>query len=251
MKRIKSWLKLLVGMSALGLTAAVVCTLLVLLLPFRSLRIRTCNVAAHLVGPFLMWMGGCRTPVSGREHLDSRRPAIYVSNHASAADIFITIGLAPTGTAGVAKRELLRIPFLGWIYFLSGHLWIDRGRNDRAVASLGKFADLVRKLRLSIYMFPEGTRSKDGRLQAFKKGIVHLAVQTGLPVVPVVIVGAHRSWEARTFTIHGVEIPVHVAPPMDTSHWSLEHIDDALEELHAHFRGVLPADQQPAPLAVT
>ncbi len=62
---------------------------------------------------------------------------------------------------------------------------------------------------------------------------------------PVVIVGAHRSWEARTFTIHGVEMPVHVAPAMDTSHWSLDRIDEALEELHAHFRRVLPADQQP------
>jgi len=246
-KRIKSWLKLVIGMTVLAVTAGIVCTLLLLLLPFRGLRIRTCNVAAHLVGPFLLWMGGCRTPISGREHLDPRRPAIYVSNHASATDIFITIGLAPMGTAGVAKRELLRIPFLGWIYFLSGHLWIDRGRSERAVASLRSFADLVRKLRLSIYMFPEGTRSRDGRLQAFKKGIVHLAVQTGLPVVPVVIVGAHRSWEARTFTIHGVEIPVHVAPPMDTSHWSIERMDDALEELHAHFRQVLPADQQPAP----
>lgn len=247
MNRITSWLKLFVGMTLLAVVAVIVCSFLILILPFRGLRIRTCNVAAHLIGPFLVWLGGCRTPVSGREHLDSRRPAIYVSNHASAVDIFITIGLAPTGTAGVAKKELLRIPFLGWIYFLSGHLWIDRGRSGRAVASMRKFAELVRRLRLSIYMFPEGTRSRDGRLQPFKKGIVHLAVQTGLPVVPVVIVGAHRSWEARTFTIHGVEMPVHIAPPIDTGHWSLDRIDEALEELHAHFRRVLPADQQPAP----
>lgn len=110
-----------------------------------------------------------------------------------------------------------------------------------------RFAEDVRRMRLSIYMFPEGTRSKDGRLKPFKKGIVHLAVQTGLPVVPVVIVGAQHAWEARTFTIRGVTMPIHVAAPMDTSHWSLERVDEALEELHAHFRSVLPPDQQPTP----
>lgn len=105
MARIKSWFKLFVGMTVMGVTAVIVCTVLLVLLPFRGARIRLCNRTSHVVGPFLLWMGGCKTPITGKEHLDPKRPAIYVSNHASAVDIFITIGLAPTGTAGVAKRS--------------------------------------------------------------------------------------------------------------------------------------------------
>ena len=77
MARLKSWFKLFVGMTLMAVIMVIVCTALILLLPSRSLRIKTCNVAAHAVGPFYVWLGGCRTPVTGREHLDSSRPAIY------------------------------------------------------------------------------------------------------------------------------------------------------------------------------
>jgi 1-acyl-sn-glycerol-3-phosphate acyltransferase len=98
-------------------------------------------------------------------------------------------------------------------------------------------------------MWPEGTRSRDGRLLPFKKGIVHLALQTGLPIVPVVVQGAHRAWEKNTIRLHRVPIAVRALPAIDTSTWSLDRVEQHLAELESAFLEVLPAEQQPALLA--
>jgi lysophosphatidate acyltransferase len=95
-------------------------------------------------------------------------------------------------------------------------------------------------------MSPEGTRSRSGRLLPFKKGLVHLALQTGLPVVPMVIHGAHRAWTRGSLSVRGVPILVEVLPAVSTSGWSAERADDALDEIHVLLRHHLPPEQQPA-----
>lgn len=243
--RISSAVKLVVGFLVMGLVFAILAIILIILLPSQTARIRTCNHFGKVVGRFFVWLSGCPFTVVGREHLDPRRPAIYVSNHTSVLDIFIAIWHAPVGTSGVAKKQIIYYPFFGLLYALSGHLRINRGISKKAVASMKNLAENVNKHGLSIFLWPEGTRSRTGRLLPFKKGMVHLAVQTGLPVVPVIVTGAYKSWEARTYSIHKVPIRLDVLPPIDTSQWSIDLIDDAIEEVHARFREVLPADQQP------
>ena len=219
--------------------------ILIILLPSPVARIRACNYFGKVVGRFYVWLSGCPFTIIGRQHLNPDRPAIYVSNHTSVLDIFIAIWHAPVGTCGVAKKQIIYYPFFGLLYALSGHLRIDRGNSEKAVASMKSLSETVKMHRLSIFLWPEGTRSRNGRLLPFKKGMVHLAIQNGLPVIPFVVTGAHKSWESRTYTIHKVPICLEVLPPIDTSHWSTDSIEGAIEEVHACFREVLPADQQP------
>lgn len=239
-------MKLSAGLLVVALGALLQVAILLVLLPSRSARIRSCIVFERLIGNACTWLTGCRLTVTGREHLNPRRPAIYVVNHTSLIDLFIALKLLPYGTVGVAKKEVVRYPFFGQMYLLSGHLRLDRGRHEAAVRKMRALGEHVRQKKLSIAFSPEGTRSRDGRLLPFKKGLVHLALQTGLPVVPVVIKGAHLIWRKNSLAVAGGPVHVEVHPAVDTSHWSLDQIDCALEEIHAVFRRSLPPDQQPA-----
>ena len=245
--RISSLAKLVVGWIFMFLAFLALVVVLLVLLPSRLLRIKACNHFGTIVGAFYVWLSGCPFTVTGREHLHPNKPAIFASNHTSVLDIFIAIWLSPTGTIGVAKKQIIYYPLFGILYALSGHLRIDRGNSKKAIASMMDMTTIVKKHHLSIFMWPEGTRSRTGRLLPLKKGIVNLAIQTGLPVVPFIVTGAHKSWETRTYTICRVPIRLDVLPPIDTSHWSRDHMEEALEEIHSIFRKVLPPDQQPAP----
>ena len=149
------------------------------------------------------------------------------------------------GTVGVAKKQVVWYPLIGVLYLLSGHLRIDRSNSAQAREGLREMGDIVRKNRLSIWMWPEGTRSRDGRLLPFKKGIIHLALQTGLPIVPVVVTGAHLAWTKNSFAVRRVPIGVHVFPAIDTSSWTVDKVDAYAEQLHQVFADALPPEQRP------
>jgi 1-acyl-sn-glycerol-3-phosphate acyltransferase len=186
-----------------------------------------------------------RTHVRHRERLGESRPAIYVTNHTSVLDVLISMWLCPMGGCGIAKKEIARIPFFGWAYRLSGHLLIDRGDREGAIAALATTAEFVRSHRLSIWIWPEGTRSRDGRLLSFRKGFVHLAIATGLPVVPVVIHGAHERVPDRSFTVIPGELEVEVLEPIDTRGWKRDTLDEHVEQVHAIVaRALSPAQRK-------
>lgn len=241
-----SWVRLVVGFLIIGTNATITLLVCALLLPFRILRIKACNVFGKVTGPLMMKLSGCPLTIDGWEHLDGERPAIYVSNHTSIVDIFLAIWLSPMGTVGVAKKQVVWYPFFGQLYLLSGHLRIDRGNSPSAKASLAALGEFVRSNRLSIYIWPEGTRSRSGHLLPFKKGIVHLALQTGLPIVPVVVEGAHEAWVKHSLQIAPVPIRVTVLPAISTSAWSEDTADAHVAEVWERFKAVLPPSQQPA-----
>lgn len=245
METLKSLPKLIAGLVLMFVFVMTWAVLLTPLLPFRVVRIKLCNYFGKVAGRTMMWLSACPLTIEGRERLDPSRPALYVSNHTSILDVFMGMWFAPVGTVGVAKKQVVWYPLLGQLYLLSGHLRIDRGNSSKAVRSLQRLADYVRRHELSIWMWPEGTRSRDGRLLPFKKGIVHLAVQTGLPVVPVVVEGAHRAWEKGSLALARVPIRVRVLEAIDTSGWDLARIEEHLAEIHEAFRRALPNDQQP------
>ena len=96
-------------------------------------------------------------------------------------------------------------------------------------------------------MFPEGTRSSDGRLRALKKGIVHLAIHTRLPIVPVVTTGAHRAWGKGSLRLRKAPIKVAFLDRIPTDDWSEDRIEEHLETIRQALLSALPADQQPVP----
>jgi lysophosphatidate acyltransferase len=245
-RKLEGIIRLSLGISWVLGTASILVLMLLFLLPWRAARIRLCNHYGRLMSPLVLWVVRARVQIIGKEHLVDAPPAIYVSNHTSMTDIFIGMWVCPVGGVGIAKKEVAKIPFFGWAYRLSGHLLIDRQNRDRAIAGLKETGQVVRDLGMSIWMWPEGTRSKDGRLRPLKKGFVHLAIATGLPVVPVVVCGAQKNWPLKEMTsFYLTDIPIHVLEPIDTSAWSVETMDQHLEEVHAAMAGRLPPDQKP------
>lgn len=139
-----------------------------------------------------LWASGTPVVVHGLERVDWNAPQILLSNHLSTYDIFALAGVLPAPFAFVAKKELERIPFFGTAWKAAGHISIDRSDRQKAVASLRRAGEAIRRERTTVIIFPEGTRSRTGELQPFKRGAFVLSLESGVPVVPVVVRKAIR-----------------------------------------------------------
>ena len=138
----------------------------------------------------------------------------------------------------VAKKEARYIPILGQILWLSGHVFIDRSSPIRAVHSLNALAEFAKQNGLSIWIMPEGTRSKDGRLGRFKSGFAHLAMRTGYPIVPIAIHGASTVWPNGTWTLRKGEVCVQTLSHIPTDDWT----DDSVREQVKRVRHVIEVE---------
>ena len=158
---------------------------------------------------------GVNEEVSGLERLQRACPYVFVANHQSIYDIPIIFWSLPYQIRIIAKESLGRFPFLGWHLRRTGHMLVDRRRPDRA-AIFGRASQLMQE-GLSLIVFPEGTRSRDGRVAPFKGGSFYLALEAALPVVPISIVGSrHIMLKGRLATYPGrVKLIVH--EPVDTT----------------------------------
>lgn len=197
----------------------------------RTTRVRIGNLYGKLLGSAITWLVGARVVGLDKTKIDNAKPAIYIANHASSLDMFLGMWLCPYGGVGIAKQEITRIPVFGLAYKLSGHLLLDRGNKERAIASMDLLVKVVKKHDLSIWLWPEGTRSRQGELLPFKKGFVHLAIATGLPIVPIVTHNAPRIWPVGTFRFSPGEVQVEVLDPIDTTGWSVNNLDQHVAQV--------------------
>jgi 1-acyl-sn-glycerol-3-phosphate acyltransferase len=135
------------------------------------------------------------------------RPLLFVSNHESALDIWVVLAAIPGSFRFVAKQELFRLPILGWYLSVGGHIPVDRHDHLRAVESLHRACTTIRG-GTSLVVFPEGTRSGDGRIHPFKKGPFVLAMETGVPVIPIAVSGSGRVTPPRRIAVEPGSIRV-------------------------------------------
>ena len=158
---------------------------------------------------------GVTVDVRGLDRLVSGRTYVFVSNHQSIYDIPILFWSVPYQLRIIAKESLGRFPFLGWHLSRTGHMLVDRKRPDRA--AIFSWASRLTSQGLSLIVFPEGTRSRDGRVARFKGGSFYLALEAGLPIVPLSVIGSrHVMLKGRLATYPGhVRLVVH--EPIDTS----------------------------------
>ena len=160
-------------------------------------------------------MAGVRVVVTGAENTPAG-PAIYAANHGSALDIPILFGHMPVEFRVIHKRSLYLVPIVGSSLYFGGHIAIDRGRAFRARRSLEAAADRIRG-GTSVAVFPEGTRSPDEEVRLFKRGSFVLALNAGVPVVPVSLVGVKRVIPRGLLTLRPGRVVVRIHPAVATA----------------------------------
>jgi 1-acyl-sn-glycerol-3-phosphate acyltransferase len=159
---------------------------------------------------------GVRIRVRGMEHLEPGQSYIYVTNHASMVDIPVVSAGVPDELRIVYKRELEKIPLFGWGLRMSNYIGIDRGSSPESRRSLDEAVEKIRK-GASVLMFAEGTRTSNGKLQPFKRGAFHLAIRSGVPVVPLTINGSFGIVPKHSFRIRSGVVELVFSEPISTS----------------------------------
>src|ERR1700689_3598721 len=159
-------------------------------------------------------LAGVRVQTVGLDKLDPTRNYIFMSNHVSNLGPPITIPLIPKRTSVMVKKELFRYPILGRAMRMGSMIPVDRGNRDAGIESV-RIAKQVVQQGLNMTIYVEGHRSFDGKLLPFKKGPFYLAVECGVPVVPMTIVGTHYTMPKARFAIKPGLVKVIFHPPID------------------------------------
>jgi 1-acyl-sn-glycerol-3-phosphate acyltransferase len=204
----------------------------------------------YRISRFWTWiilkLGGVSLSVLGLEQIRPRQAYVFMSNHQSNIDIPVLIqSLIGHQLRWIAKKELLWIPFFGWALWAAKHIPVDRRNARSALKSLRTARERLRA-GVSVVVFPEGTRSKDGRLLKFKKGGVLLALQTGAPIVPVTINGTRKVLPAGAWRVQPGAVEVVIGEPLV---FVGDH-PDSLRELSSRVRAAVEEHLQAPAAAV-
>jgi 1-acyl-sn-glycerol-3-phosphate acyltransferase len=164
----------------------------------------------------VLWISGIKLEVTGLENIDKNKTYVFVSNHASQYDIVVLQKTIPTRMAMIFKKELAKIPFFGWQLAMGPYVMIDRENYEKAMQSIEEAKEKMKKQSISIVVFAEGTRSKTGEIQPFKRGAFRLATQVGYPIIPTTIVGSNKIMPKGTYKLRRGTIKVHFDNPIQS-----------------------------------
>jgi len=176
---------------------------------------------ARLWGKFALLANRVKVKIEGMEHLNGKGPYIFMSNHQGSYDIFALLGHLPYQFKWLVKKELFSIPFFGWTMAAAGYISIDREGTRETVEAMNEAAQKIRD-GMSVVIFPEGSRSPDGSIQAFKKGGFTLAMKSKVPIVPIAISGSRDIMPKDKLTATSGQIRILVDHPIDIQHCSLK-----------------------------
>ena len=209
------------------------------------------DLGVTLAGELGSMLAGVRLDVLGAEHLDTR-PAVFLFNHQSQLDVLILAKLLRGGFTGVAKKELANTPGFGLAFRLADVAFVDRGNPAQARQAL---VPAVQKLKdgISLVIAPEGTRSATPALGPFKKGAFHVAMQAGVPIVPIVIRNSGElMWRSAT-TIRAGIVQIAVLPPVPTAGWTVKQLDKHVQKVREQYLETLAdwPDRRPGRVEVT
>jgi 1-acyl-sn-glycerol-3-phosphate acyltransferase len=178
----------------------------------------------------ILLFAGTKLIIEGSENIEKDRSYIVVSNHQSKFDIPVLIVGIKTNLRIIAKKELFKIPFLGWGMKAVGMLEIDRSNHKQSIETLKKAEKVVKEHHLSILVFPEGTRSRDGKLLPFKKGSFVLAINTGLPILPVSLSGTRKISPDGERKLRKGRVKIKIHPPISVESMELTDRTTLLEK---------------------
>ncbi|MGB6265769.1 MAG: lysophospholipid acyltransferase family protein [Candidatus Acidiferrales bacterium] len=205
--------------------------------PMYSLAMRVLHIANRIAG--------IRVRVEGLANIPPAT-CIFASNHASNIDPIALVPAVPRRVALLAKKQVFRIPILATALLQAHFVPVDREDREAAAASVDRAVKYLSE-GLSFCVYPEGTRSRDGRVKPFKRGTFVMAIQAGVPVVPVSLAGTQNLMRKGSWFIQPGEIVVRFGPAVDSRAYSLDRRSELLARVHEIVAAGLPPDQQPLP----
>ena len=204
--------------------------LLALLLPGRTLKGKVFLWVSKLYSRIALFVLGVTVTCRGLENIDARKAYVFMSNHVSHADSPALASVIPHPLHWVFKKELSTIPVFGWVLLACGQVMVDRSAPDKSKAAMEEALSGLSGNN-SVMIYPEGTRSRDGNLQPFKKGGFWMALQVGLPIVPVRVSGSRNIVAADTLRVRPGIITVEVFPPIETRGKTPSDIPDLMNRV--------------------
>ncbi len=197
---------------------------------------------ARLWNVHVLGAGGVRVKVVGREKLSASERYVFMANHQSALDIPVLYAGIGEQLSFIAKKELFMIPVFGWGMAAVGHVWIDRQNARRAHASIARAIRKLKKENVSLILFPEGTRSRDGRVGDFKSASFRLALQAGVKLVPVAIKGAIDRLPRNSFSVVPGEVVLEIGDPISEEQLKLSSKNELCERVHGVIKEMVEGE---------
>jgi len=210
--------------------ATLVCGILVIVLSFFVRSGNPLHKIARFWGKSILVVSGVKVCVKGLSNIDLSAPYIYMPNHQSNFDIPVLLGHLTVQFRWLAKMELFKIPIFGRAMRKAGYISIDRYHRESAIESLKVAANKI-KNGVSVLIFPEGTRSWDGKIRSFKKGGFVMAIDSGVPIVPVVITGTRAIMPKGKFRVYPGHVSMVIHKPIDTSTYIRETKEVLMESV--------------------
>lgn len=187
---------------------------------------------------------GMDLDVRGEENLWSHRPAVFMFNHQSKADVAIMASLIRRDVVGVGKKEIEKMPLIGQVMGMAGTVFIDRSDRTKAIESMQPLITAMKDEGKSMVIAPEGTRTPTRKLAPFKKGGFHMAMQVGVPIVPVVIHNASDIAPKGDFLFRPGKVRVDILPAVETTNWRIEDLDQHVTDVRNMFLRALGQPEQ-------
>jgi len=175
----------------------------------------------------ILWVSGIKVGAKGQENVTAYAPCIYMSNHQSYFDIFTLLAYLPVDFKFIMKQELMKIPLLGHAMKRAGYIGIDRENPKKAILSMNKITEKI-KDGTSVLIFPEGTRSIDGRLQPLKKGGFNMALKAGCDIVPVAISNSYRIVPKGSLKVNKGSVALHIGKAISVKGYSRSNMTELM-----------------------
>ena len=203
------------------------------------------NVRGSVWGDLAASAAGIDLRVEGQENLWSHRPAVFIFNHQSGLELVLMLKLLRRDFTGIAKQELRNNPVFGPLFRAAGVVFVDRSDTAKAIEALGPAVEALRHGR-SLIIAPEGTRSTTAAVGAFKKGAFRLAMDAEAPIVPVVFRNVLDALPKGALVVRPAVIEAVVLPPIDTSAWTLDTLDQHIAQVRERYLEVLGESEEKA-----
>ena len=197
------------------------------------------HLYAKLWGWLALKFNGVKVEITGLEHINPKKPSIYMCNHQGSFDIFVLLAYLPGQFRWLAKSELFKIPIMGWGMSAAGYISLDRSERKKAYRSMEIAARKIRE-RASVVIFPEGARTFDGALQPFMNGGFTLAIKGGIPIIPITIHGTYEIMPRTTKRVKKGNVRVVIDPPIETTGLTMQDRRQLMQEVERLIRANLP-----------